>query len=108
MEVTDNNGAPGATLTRDLPLRRRTLYTTELREHNGMTLADWRGCSPAGQCPYLRRQFCSPAILSGLDPSDQERPSSTGILSVRRRSALTPIPYASGLIFNQRAHIVTF
>ena len=27
------NGAPGAIPTRDLPLRRRTLYATELREH---------------------------------------------------------------------------
>jgi hypothetical protein len=26
-------GAPGAIPTRDLPLRRRTLYATELREH---------------------------------------------------------------------------
>ena len=28
-------GAPGAIPTRDLPLRRRTLYATELREPNG-------------------------------------------------------------------------
>jgi hypothetical protein len=28
------SGAPGAIPTRDLPLRRRTLYATELREHN--------------------------------------------------------------------------
>ena len=28
-----NSGAPGAIPTRDLPLRRRTLYATELREH---------------------------------------------------------------------------
>ncbi len=28
-----NTGAPGAIPTRDLPLRRRTLYATELREH---------------------------------------------------------------------------
>lgn len=28
------DGAPGAIPTRDLPLRRRTLYATELREHN--------------------------------------------------------------------------
>ena len=27
------NGAPGAIPTRDLPLRRRTLYAAELREH---------------------------------------------------------------------------
>jgi hypothetical protein len=27
------SGAPGAIPTRDLPLRRRTLYATELREH---------------------------------------------------------------------------
>lgn len=27
------DGAPGAIPTRDLPLRRRTLYATELREH---------------------------------------------------------------------------
>src|SRR5689334_3235446 len=27
------NGAPGALPTRDLPLRRRTLYAAELREH---------------------------------------------------------------------------
>ena len=31
--ISDNNGAPGAIPTRDLPLRRRTLYATELREH---------------------------------------------------------------------------
>ena len=30
---TLKNGAPGAIPTRDLPLRRRTLYATELREH---------------------------------------------------------------------------
>ena len=29
-------GAPGAIPTRDLPLRRRTLYATELREHKRM------------------------------------------------------------------------
>jgi hypothetical protein len=28
------NGAPGAIPTRDLSLRRRALYATELREHN--------------------------------------------------------------------------
>src|SRR3712207_4653030 len=33
-------GAPGWTLTSDLPLRRRTLYTTELREHCGDKLTD--------------------------------------------------------------------
>jgi hypothetical protein len=31
--VLKSCGAPGWTLTSDLPLRRRTLYTTELREH---------------------------------------------------------------------------
>ncbi len=30
---SDNNGAPGAIPTRDLSLRRRALYATELREH---------------------------------------------------------------------------
>ena len=30
---TVKNGAPGAIPTRDLPLRRRTLYAAELREH---------------------------------------------------------------------------
>ncbi len=34
------NGAPGAIPTRDLPLRRRTLYATELREHTGSKVAD--------------------------------------------------------------------
>jgi hypothetical protein len=34
------NGAPGAIPTRDLPLRRRTLYATELREHTGSKLTD--------------------------------------------------------------------
>ena len=34
------NGAPGAIPTRDLPLRRRTLYAAELREHTGSKLAD--------------------------------------------------------------------
>ena len=29
------SGAPGAIPTRDLPLRRRTLYAAELREHEG-------------------------------------------------------------------------
>ena len=29
----EKNGAPGAIPTRDLPLRRRTLYAAELREH---------------------------------------------------------------------------
>jgi len=29
-----------------------------------MTLADWGGCSPAGQRPHLCRQFRSPAILN--------------------------------------------
>ena len=29
----ENNGAPGAIPTRDLSLRRRALYATELREH---------------------------------------------------------------------------
>ena len=39
MELLDGDlghkagGAPGAIPTRDLPLRRRTLYATELREH---------------------------------------------------------------------------
>ena len=33
-------GAPGAIPTRDLPLRRRTLYATELREHIGFKLTD--------------------------------------------------------------------
>jgi hypothetical protein len=31
-DFTEENGAPGAIPTRDLPLRRRTLYATELRE----------------------------------------------------------------------------
>ena len=31
------NGAPGAIPTRDLPLRRRTLYATELREPKRQT-----------------------------------------------------------------------
>jgi hypothetical protein len=31
--ATRKSGAPGAIPTRDLPLRRRTLYATELREH---------------------------------------------------------------------------
>ena len=30
--ITAKTGAPGAIPTRDLPLRRRTLYATELRE----------------------------------------------------------------------------
>ena len=34
MILGDRDGAPGAIPTRDLPLRRRTLYATELREHN--------------------------------------------------------------------------
>ncbi len=45
----NSNGAPGATLTRDLPLRRRTLYTTELREHIVTNLADALVSSPARQ-----------------------------------------------------------
>ena len=32
MRNPSRNGAPGAIPTRDLPLRRRTLYATELRE----------------------------------------------------------------------------
>ena len=35
LRYVDNYGAPGAIPTRDLPLRRRTLYATELREPNG-------------------------------------------------------------------------
>ncbi len=31
--ISKFSGAPGAIPTRDLPLRRRTLYATELREH---------------------------------------------------------------------------
>ena len=31
--ICSENGAPGAIPTRDLPLRRRTLYAAELREH---------------------------------------------------------------------------
>ena len=33
-------GAPGAIPTRDLPLRRRTLYAAELREHITIKVAD--------------------------------------------------------------------
>ena len=32
-DIPIDNGAPGAIPTRDLPLRRRTLYAAELREH---------------------------------------------------------------------------
>ena len=32
-ELLELGGAPGAIPTRDLPLRRRTLYAAELREH---------------------------------------------------------------------------
>jgi hypothetical protein len=31
--IAQKTGAPGAIPTRDLPLRRRTLYAAELREH---------------------------------------------------------------------------
>ena len=33
--IAQKTGAPGAIPTRDLPLRRRTLYAAELREHKG-------------------------------------------------------------------------
>ena len=36
LELLD--GAPGAIPTRDLPLRRRTLYAAELREHGVINL----------------------------------------------------------------------
>ena len=45
------NGAPGAIPTRDLPLRRRTLYATELREHTGSKLTD-----ALFTCPETRRR----------------------------------------------------
>ena len=35
-------GAPGAIPTRDLPLRRRTLYAAELREHKPVTVRNNR------------------------------------------------------------------
>ena len=35
-------GAPGAIPTRDLPLRRRTLYAAELREHNDANITQLR------------------------------------------------------------------
>src|SRR6185369_16029794 len=35
-------GAPGAIPTRDLPLRRRTLYAAELREHKPFTVRNIR------------------------------------------------------------------
>lgn len=35
------NGAPGAIPTRDLPLRRRTLYAAELREHEKTVNSKW-------------------------------------------------------------------
>lgn len=34
LSAIHKTGAPGAIPTRDLPLRRRTLYAAELREHN--------------------------------------------------------------------------
>ena len=34
------NGAPGAIPTRDLPLRRRTLYAAELREHKSEVIVN--------------------------------------------------------------------
>jgi hypothetical protein len=37
------NGAPGAIPTRDLPLRRRTLYAAELREHDSLTATNQAG-----------------------------------------------------------------
>ena len=36
----DRDGAPGAIPTRDLPLRRRTLYATELREHKELRIVN--------------------------------------------------------------------
>jgi hypothetical protein len=45
------NGAPGAIPTRDLSLRRRALYATELREHNmgivngGSAIVQRDGCN---------------------------------------------------------------
>jgi hypothetical protein len=36
------NGAPGAIPTRDLPLRRRTLYAAELREPKLLQIVDFR------------------------------------------------------------------
>ena len=46
------NGAPGAIPTRDLPLRRRTLYATELREHIDFKLADG-----SFECPDTSLEF---------------------------------------------------
>ena len=46
------SGAPGAIPTRDLPLRRRTLYAAELREHIGFKLAD-----ALFECPETRPRY---------------------------------------------------
>ena len=40
---TSKNGAPGAIPTRDLPLRRRTLYAAELREHKETNVDECTG-----------------------------------------------------------------
>ena len=42
IKTNDFIGAPGAIPTRDLPLRRRTLYATELREPNGKNTLNTR------------------------------------------------------------------
>ena len=42
LSLSSNDGAPGAIPTRDLPLRRRTLYATELREHMTENSKGWQ------------------------------------------------------------------
>ena len=56
--ILEVGGAPGAIPTRDLPLRRRTLYATELREHIALKLTDTVfACLRAGRySSYLRRE----------------------------------------------------
>ena len=51
VEPYRRSGAPGAIPTRDLPLRRRTLYATELREHTASKLTD-----ALFLCPEMRLQ----------------------------------------------------
>lgn len=56
------NGAPGAIPTRDLPLRRRTLYAAELREHTASKLTE-----ALFTCPEMRQRCADTALGRFLD-----------------------------------------